>query len=140
MEQQPSKQTPEKKSRLTQKVYTDPAEKKKDFWRGVGLWFGLNILLALCSWGVNAALVPVVYPPDGSSTPLANAYPVISLILGALPLLINIGLIIYFALTRSQIALGMLAGFGSALLITICLGVVFAVWCFVALGGSGPGG
>ena len=122
---------------LQKKIYESEAEKKKDFWRGVGLWFGLNILMALCSWGVNAALFGVMSSPDGSSTPLSNVYPILSLILGTLPLLINIGLIIYFALTRSQIALGMLAGFGIALLLTIILGVIFTVACFVVLGSGG---
>jgi len=123
--------------KLTRKEYTDPVEKKKDIWRGVGLWFGLNILMALCSWGVNAALFSVMSSPDGSSTPLSNVYPIVNLALGILPLLINISLIIYFALTRSQIALGMLAGFGIALLITIILGVIVAVACFVALRSGG---
>ncbi|MBI3161786.1 MAG: hypothetical protein HYZ23_04720 [Chloroflexi bacterium] len=46
-------------------------------------------------------------------------------------------MILYFAFTRSQVAYGMMAGFGSALALSICIGVVFTVWCFVALSGSG---
>jgi hypothetical protein len=36
---------------LTRKIYETDSEKKKDFWIGVGLFFGLNILLGICSWG-----------------------------------------------------------------------------------------
>lgn len=123
--------------KLTRKEYTDPAEKKKDFWLGVGLWFGLNIILSLCVWGANAMLLTGISSSGDSSSTAYDLYSILSAILGCLPLLINIGLIIYFAFTRSQIALGMLAGFGIALLITICLGVIFTVWCFYALGNSG---
>jgi len=121
---------------LTRKTYETNAEKKKDFWLGVGLWFGLNILMTLCSWGANGLLFSLL-----SSTADYNSsfdiYSLVYLILSAIPLLINIGLIIYFAFTRSQIALGMLAGFGIALLIVICLGVIFTAACFVILGSSG---
>lgn len=118
---------------LKQKIYEAAAEKKKDFWLGVGLFFGLNIVLALCSWGLTAAMFSVMYAPDGTNTMLADIYPTISCVLGALPLIVNIGLIIYFAATRSQIALGMLAGFGIAFVIVICLGVIFMTVCFVGL-------
>lgn len=122
---------------LKQKIYETAAEKKKDFWVGVGLFFGLNVILSLCGWGLNAAMWSVMYTPEGTNTGLADIYPTISCILGALPLLINIGLIVYFAFTRSQIALGMLAGFGIALILVVCLGVIFTVWCFYALSSGG---
>jgi hypothetical protein len=115
----------------------NPVGKKKDFWRGVGLFFGLNIVMALCSWGASTALYNMTYTPNGTNTQLVNVSSAVGLILGVIPLLINIGLIIYFAFTRSQIALGMLAGFGVALLITIILGVIFTVVCLVALRSGG---
>ena len=124
---------------LKQKIYETAAEKKKDFRLGIALFFGLNILMGLCSWGVTALLYGSLSTTDftnPSTTDLTNLYSTLSCILGALPLVINIGLIIYFALTRSQIALGMVAGFGIAFLITICLGVIFTAWCFYALGNS----
>ncbi len=120
-----------------QKIYETIAEKKKDFRIGVGLFFGLNIIMSLCSWGLSAAMWNLMYTPEGTSTALADIYPTISCILGALPLLINIGLIVYFAFTRAQIALGMLAGFGFALILVVCLGVIFTVWCFYALSSGG---
>ena len=125
--------------KLTPKEYTDPAEKKKDFWRGVGLWFGLNILMSLCGWGLTAALTGAMAGTTDPNSPIFSAYSAISIILAIVPWLVNIGLLIYFALTRSQIALGMLAGFGFALLLAICLGVIFAVACFVMLGSQGTG-
>jgi hypothetical protein len=112
-------------------------DKKKDFWRGVGLFFGLNIVMALCSWGASTALYNMTYTPDGTNTQFVDVYSMVSFMLGAIPLLINIGLIVYFAFTRRQIALGMLAGFGIALLLSIILGVIIAVACIVILGSGG---
>lgn len=119
---------------LTRKEYTDPAEKKRDFWLGVGLFFVLNIALTLCQWGVGFgtfAISPEVRNSDFVSSPL---FTILYWVLTLLPWVINGGLVIYFALTRSQIALGMVAGFGIALFIVICLGVIFTVWCFYSLG------
>ena len=113
------------------------ADEKKDFWRGVGLFFGLNIVMALCSWGASAALANMTYTPNGPNEQLVNVYPVVSFMLGLVPLLINIGLIVFFAFTRPRVALGMLAGFGIALLISIILGVIFAVACIVILRSGG---
>ncbi|MEB2332731.1 MAG: hypothetical protein OZ914_00240 [Anaerolineaceae bacterium] len=120
---------------LTRKEYTDPAEKKRDFWLGVGIFFVLNIALILCRWGLGYGVLAVSPDTVNSSSPMA-------MILGGmilwglllLPWVLNIGLIVFFALTRSQVALGMVAGFGIALVIVICLGVIFTVWCFAMLG------
>jgi len=131
-------QTDEKQTKpawLTRKEYTSPAEKKKDFWLGVGLWFGLNILMTLCSWGISALLFSAL--SSGNYDTSFDIYSIVSLVLGTLPLLINIGLIVYFAFTRSQIALVMLAGFGIALLSVVCLCVIFTEACFVILSNSG---
>lgn len=120
-----------------QKIYETDAEKKKDFRRGIALFFGLNILMGLCSWGVAVLFYSSLFTTDFTNNPVSNLYSTLSCILGALPLFINVGLILFFAFTRSQIALGMVAGFGIAFLITICLGVIFTAWCFYALGNSG---
>lgn len=118
---------------LTRKEYADPAEKKRDFWLGFGLWWILNLILTLCQWGVSIALFSV---PSTDET-LATVVSIGTMVLYILPWLINIGLIIYFAFMRSQMALGMLAGFGSALALAICLGVVATVACMVVLGSAG---
>jgi hypothetical protein len=113
------------------------SDAKKDFWRGVGLFFGLNIVMALCSWGASVVLTNMTYTANGPNEQLVNVYPVASFLLGLIPLLINIGLIVYFAFTRRQIALGMLTGFGIALIISIILGVIFAVACIIMLRSAG---
>lgn len=114
---------------LTQKEYTDPAEKRKDFWFGIVLWVGLNVLVfPICSFLVSIGLSSVTagLNSNGASNTL---FSIVGVVVGFLPLLINIGLIVYFAFTRRQVALGMLAAFGAALLLTLCLGTLFAVAC-----------
>lgn len=125
-----------KPSWLTRKEYTDPAEKKKDFWIGVGLFFVLNIVLTLCQWGLGYGAMTVAPDGFGSDDFSTTLMTIISWIFILLPWVINIGLIIFFAFTRSQIALGMVAGFGIALAIVICLGVIFTLWCFAVLGST----
>lgn len=119
---------------LTRKEYTDPAEKKRDFWIGVGLFFALNIALTLCQWGLIAvSLEFTVSGSDSVSSALASIF---YLVFTLAPWVVNIGLIVFFAFTRSQIALGMVAGFGIALAIVICLGLIFTAWCFATLASS----
>jgi cytosine/uracil/thiamine/allantoin permease len=117
--------------KLTRKEYTDPAEKKKDFWLGFWLWWGLNILL----WVITTAASVGIYSiPSNNDTTLTSLQSIASIVLGVLPLLVNLGLLIYFALTRGQIALGMLVAFGVALALVVLLGIIFTVACFILLG------
>ncbi|HQV94196.1 MAG TPA: hypothetical protein PLA27_09915 [Anaerolineales bacterium] len=119
---------------LTPKVYETDAERKRDFWIGVGIFFALNIVLTLCQWGVGAGAL-TVSPTNGSSDFVSSTlFTILTWVFLLLPWVINIGLIIYFAFTRNQVALGMVAGFGIALAIVICLGVIFVAWCFITLG------
>jgi membrane-associated HD superfamily phosphohydrolase len=103
-------------------------QKRRDFWLGVGLFFVLNIVL----WVLSVLLVVVL---DNLNIPYA-----FSLIAGFFPYVVNIGLIIFLAFKRPQMALGMLGGFGIALAIVVCLGLIFMAACFVILGSSGFGG
>jgi len=48
-------------------------------------------------------------------------------------LLTTVRLLIWLAVTRSQMALGYLLGFASALAVVIVLGVILAVVCFAML-------
>ena len=118
---------------LTRKEYTDPAEKKRDFWIGVAIFFVLNIVLTLCQWGLGAGFYAASPSIVDSNFPSSPLFSILSWVLLLMPWVINIALVVYFALTRSQIALGMVAGFGIALAIVICLGVIFTVWCFATL-------
>ncbi|HMS00760.1 MAG TPA: hypothetical protein PKK96_00095 [Anaerolineales bacterium] len=118
---------------LTRKEYIDPAEKKRDFWIGVAIFFVLNIVLTLCQWGLGFGLLSAPSNFAGTDSASSTLASIFYLVFALAPWVINIGLIIYFAFTRSQIALGMVAGFGIALAIVICLGVIFTVWCFATL-------
>src|SRR5262245_37394651 len=125
MDEQPVGEIQEKRSWFTRKIYETEAEKQKDFWIGVGLLFGLNLVLFLFGWAALLLLGSSSVTFPGSDSPLGDLYTSLACVLQLLPWLINFGLIIYFALTRSQIALGMVAGFGAALVIVICLGAIF---------------
>lgn len=114
---------------LKRKIYENNAQKKKDFWIGVGIWFGLNILMGLCVGGVNAMQMSMINS-DASNPTLRTINFTLFMLLGILPFVVNIGLIVYFAFTRGQIALGMLAGFGMALALVIFLGIFLSASCF----------
>ncbi len=115
----------------------DPDEVKKqnrkEFWGGVAFWFGLNIAM----WVVLSVLTNLTssaaYAPD---TPqfLSDILQGLTTALLLLPYAVNIGLIIYFfARHRKQVALGMLGGFGIALGLVVCAGLLFVAYCFIGL-------
>jgi hypothetical protein len=117
--------------KLSRKEYTSDEEKKKDFWIGFAVWFILNVVLCLLQLGAGAlvaGLASTIEQGGGASETLISAF---SLVTSLLPWVINIGLMIYFALTRSQIALGMLAAFGAALVLVIVAGVLLTTACFI---------
>jgi len=121
--------------KLTPKEYTDPAEKKKDFWKGFWLWWVLNILLCFAMTALSGLMTGFA---TGDNTAINSIAGTLSLVISFIPLLINVGLIIYFAVTRAQMMLGMLAAFGAALGVVVLLGIIFTVACFV-MSGSGNG-
>ena len=104
--------------KLERKVYTTRSEKVLDFVIGFVGWFLVNGLLYGCSIWVLQSI-------DSSSSQSLPA-----LLLGLLPLLINIGALIFFAFTRRWIALGMLAAFALVLVGVLLLGLVFYAICF----------
>lgn len=107
------------------------AKKRRDFWIGVGLYFGLNFLMWACQFGVALLW-------SSSNTYTWGQTDWILTIINLLPWVVNIGLIIFLAFKRPQMALGMLAGFGIALLIVVCLFLITLAVCFVLLS-SGSG-
>ena len=117
---------------MPRKIYETTSEKRKDFWLGFIGWWVLNILMGVIGFVISLAVTPMMSNMDFETS--ANLMNTVSLLASCLPLLINVGLMILFAFTRSQVALGMLTAFGVALLITICLGVIATVACFVMLG------
>jgi ABC-type amino acid transport system permease subunit len=116
--------------KLTRKEYTDPAEKKRDFWKGFWLWWVLNILMWIISIALSALLANLPYGDNGAYNLIGGTT---LLVINFVPLLVNVGLMIYFGLTRTQIMRGMLTAFGVALGIVVLLGIAFTVYCFVML-------
>lgn len=113
--------------KLEKKFYSTRAEKQKDLALGIGVFLGLNFLLYVIGILVSMLLSASV-PSEGRDF--------ISLItisfLNLLPFLINIGVLIYFALTRTWIALGMIATFGGLILLTVILGIIATIICFTS--------
>ena len=104
--------------KLESKVYTTRNEKVLDFVLGFVGWFLVNGLLYGCS-------IVILQAVDSSSSDS-----ILALLLGLLPLLINIGALIFFAFTRRWIALGILAAFALVLVGVLLLGLVFYVICY----------
>lgn len=106
------------------------ASDRRDFWIGFIGWWVFNLLAG----GVNVALsfgLPNLFPNNDTLTTLFGYLPTV---LGCLVLLLNIGAIIFFAFRRKQIALGMLVAFGVSIAISILLGIIAMVACFVIIG------
>jgi len=104
--------------KLERKVYATRSEKVLDFVLGFAGWFLVNGLLYGCSLYILQAM-----PFNSYDSPLA-------LLLGLLPLLLNIAALIFFAFTRRWIALGILAAFALVLVGVLLLGLVFYVICY----------
>jgi hypothetical protein len=116
--------------KLTKKEYTSREEKKKDFFIGVGVFIGLNVLLSVLQVLVMMALTYLPLP-SGDEQAISLGF---SCLAYPLQILANIGVIIYFAFTRNWIALGMLGTFAFLILLALVAGVILSVICFASLG------
>lgn len=120
---------------LERKIYETQSEKKKDFAIGAGVFIGLNVLLLILSSVVSVLFtLPFVNTESDTAAGLA--------LLGGclfyvIPFLFNIAALIYFMLTRTWIAIGMLGTFGALLILGLILGVIASIVCFATIG-SGP--
>ncbi len=115
--------------KLTPRLYT-PEEKKKYFWRGFAVWWGINIPLAAVELMIAGYFNPYFSSVQRQDTS-SNAE-----LVACLPYLVNIGLLVILARTRSEMVLGALAAFGSALALAILFGIIYTVACFVRLAGG----
>jgi hypothetical protein len=104
--------------KLERKVYTTRNEKVLDFVIGFVGWFLVNGLLYGCS-------ILILQGMDSSTSDS-----ILALLLGLIPLLVNIGALIFFAFTRRWIALGILAAFALVLVGVLLIGIVLYVICF----------
>lgn len=104
--------------KLQRKVYATRGEKVLDFVLGFAGWFLVNGLIYGCS---------IVILQAGLFDTSDSVLPVL---LGLLPLLLNIAVVILFAFTRRWIALGILAAFALVLLGVLLLGLLVYAICY----------
>jgi hypothetical protein len=103
--------------KLTPRIYTNRNEKILDFVIGFVGWFLINGLL----YGCSIAILQVMAFETSDS--------IVVLLLGVLPLLINIAALIFFAFTRRWIALGALAAFALVLVGVLLIGLFIYTVC-----------
>jgi len=118
---------------MQRKIYETPGEKRKDFWIGFIGWFVMNAALGGLSVLFSGLLSSILANTNDFET-ISAITNYLGIFLSCLPLLINVGVMTYFAYTRDQIAMGMLVAFGTVFLLVICLGIIATVACFVLLG------
>ena len=123
--------------KLQRSIYDSRQEKIRDFLIGAGLFIGLNVVFGVVSLGLSYVMSQVSGNLD-SSSPIGQIISFATALLYCCPYFLNVGLMIYFGLTRYWIGLGMLGTFAGLLLLVVIAGVLFAVWCFymLATGGS----
>lgn len=110
----------------------------RDFWIGFVGWWVINI----CAGTVQSMMVygAVAISPnmvDGSTPDFSSMIGLLSQGLGCLVMLANIAAIVYFLFKRKYLAFGILAAFGLSIAITLCLGLLFMVGCFVLISAAG---
>ena len=114
--------------KLTRHTYTSRNEKVVDLIIGFVGWFLLNGLLAGLIGAAIYGLSTLPSSPSGASDQALLG--LVGLAINCLPWLINLGLLIYFGLTRYWIALGALAAFGALIVLVVCASLVFLAYCF----------
>ncbi len=122
---------------LTRAAYATRARKVGDFLIGYFGWFVLNALLQGVLFGVSYAVLQGAAANARAYPDLQNLVMWATLICNALLLVLNVALVVYFALTRYWIALGALAAFATLLVLTICAAIFLSVACFASLAGYG---
>ncbi len=121
---------------LTRATYETRSQKVRDFLIGYIGWFVLNALVNALLYAF-AFLSPALMTSNDYDPTLQSTLSIVGLVCNIGAFLLNIGLLIYFALTRYWIALGALSAFGTLFALAICAAVVIGVVCFVSLAGAG---
>jgi hypothetical protein len=113
---------------------------KRDFWIGFIGWWVFNLIFGGLEFAIIFGIALIGPTSVGPSSNYSTLTTVLINGLGCLVLLANIGALIFFAFRRKQIALGMLVAFGVSIAISILIGVIAMVACFVILGQYNSGG
>ena len=115
--------------KLEKKVYTTRSEKQKDFFIGVGIFIGLNVLLSILP-GAFMFLLDLF--STGSDSSVEGTVSMVGTCISfVLPFLGNIAAVIYFALTRSWIAIGILGAIAILFVLSLLAIIVSLVACFL---------
>ena len=117
---------------FTRKTYATRNEKVIDFLIDFFGWFLLNGVVG----GVAQLLVALlsnVFASVDSNSSVQSLVGLVGLALWCIPLVVNLGLIIFFAFTHYWIALGALAAFAAALVVVICIALIWGAVCFALL-------
>jgi ABC-type arginine transport system permease subunit len=104
-----------------------------DFFLGVGLCIGLNIALSLILGFATGVMTSVT--SNVNSDVAQSLVGILTTLAYGLPCLLQIGMVIYFGLTRYWIALGILSTIAFGLLLALLL----AAACFVLIAGMSGG-
>lgn len=126
---------------LKRHTYETRSQKIIDFVIGYIAWFVLNTLFAVVTYGLvlGLAMLPSTTSTNSNTDLWAMLINLVGLVCSSIPWIVNIVLIIYFALTRYWIALGAIAAFVTAQLVALCLGLAFVGVCFAAMAGISGG-
>ena len=123
---------------LTRKIYTTSNEKTVDFLLGFFGWFILNAIVSGALYALSIALTGISTYGDGTNfDALQTVTGAVGLVCNGLIFLANVGLLIYFGLTRYWIALGALTAFAVSIVLVLCAAIFIGVACFLLFSGMG---
>jgi len=114
--------------KFNRKIYETRNEKQKDFVIGFFGWIVVNVIAVIVGSAVFNAVLSLFERlfPGASYDTIMGIQSIGSLLM---PLLFNVGLLIFLALTRKWIALGALAGFAAVLIFVVVAGLVLTAIC-----------
>lgn len=113
--------------KLARKVYEKKGEKQADFIGGIAILIGENVLLFV----IRLIVLSIVAIASSNSEVVNTVF----IIFGIIAMLTNIGTLIYMALTRHWVALGMLTGLTVAfVLVAVCGWLVTSATCSMTSG------
>jgi len=111
------------------KVYETRSQKVGDFFLGIGLFIAVNIASGVISTLFTGIVVSM--SSAWNSSALQTLSGLLIFLVYVLPFAVQVGLLIYFGLTRYWIALGILGAFAVSLLLVL----LFVAACFVMIYG-----